>query len=689
MRLPCYAAPFALQVGGAAAYTAPSVPSAGRTAPPQRRSEAVHHIGFAKESLDHDDIDQLQAAWQRCARRIILSTMLAGSGHPGGSLSTLHMLLTVYATGRFNPKDPYEADRDRVFISHGHTSPGTYSVLCEAGFFGEEEMLLGFRRAGSIFAGHVENTVPGVEWTSGNLGQGLSAGCGSALAAKLHGKDFKVIVAMGDGEQQKGQISEARRFAMKYGLGNLIALVDWNKLQIGGDIRKIMPQNIVEEWQASGWNIIELDDGHNWDQIYTALRAAYTGAGLIDADKPTVILANTVMGKGVSFMQNDAEFHGKAPSVEQARKALAEIGLDADCDALIAKRKALTNPPEQHRIPAQPINVDTGTPRTYDLATKTDNRSGYGNALQDLGQLNNLVEGRTRVVAMTCDLEGSVKMGGFHKTCPGYFVEGGIQEHNSATLAGRLSIEGCQVFFSSFGVFGVSETYNQERLNDINQTNLKLVCTHIGLDVGEDGPTHQSIDYIGLLACCYGFRVFIPADPNQTDRVIRHAASTWGNCFVGMGRSKMSMLATADGASPLFGGDYTFVEGKADLVRDGDDAAIIAIGPMLHEAVKAHDALTAKGLNVRVVNMCSVVPIDRAAIVAAAKTGVVVTAEDHNVNTGLGTLVGNVIAEEGVACRFRKCGVPRYGASGAPAELFKAYGLDAAALAAAVEKLTE
>jgi transketolase len=643
----------------------------------------VYHIGFKKKSLDKADLDAMQAAWQRCARRIIVSTTLAGSGHPGGSLSTLHMLLTVYANARTNPKDPWDADRDRVFISHGHTSPGTYSVLAEAGFFDEEEMLLGFRRAGSVYAGHVENTVPGVEWTSGNLGQGLSAGCGAALAAKLHGRAFKVFVCMGDGEQQKGQISEARRFAMKYGLSNLIVLIDYNGLQIGGETKKIMPQHLVEEWQSSGWNIVELADGHDWQAVYKAIRAAYLG----EADRPTAILAHTVMGKGVSFMENDAAYHGKAPSLDEARTALAEIGAPDDLDALIEKRKALVNPPEVHRIPPQAINLDVGTPRTYGLDTKTDNRSAYGAALEDLGRLNNGAEGRTKVLALTCDLEGSVKMGGFHKACPAFFFEGGIQEHNTATLAGRLSLEGFQVFFSTFGVFGVAETYNQERLNDINQANLKLVCTHCGLDVGEDGPTHQGVDYIGLISCCYNFRIFIPADPNQTDRVIRHVASTWGNCFVGMGRSKMAMVARDDGSGPLFGDGYEFVEGRADVVRAGDDAAIVAIGPMLHEAVKAHDLLKAKGLRVRVVNMCSVVPIDRAAIVAAAKTGVVVTAEDHNVRTGLGTLVAGVLAEEGASCAFRKCGAHYYGASGAPADLFKAYGLDAASLAATVQAL--
>jgi transketolase len=646
----------------------------------------VYHIGFRKAALDDKDIEALDAAWRRCARRIILATTLAGSGHPGGSLSTLHMLLTVYANARVTPREPHDPARDRVFISHGHTSPGTYAVLAEAGFFDEEEMLLGFRRAGSIYAGHVENVVPGVEWTSGNLGQGLSAGCGAALAAKLHGADFKVFVAMGDGEQQKGQISEARRFAMKYGLANLVALVDWNRLQIGGETAKIMPQHLLEEWRASGWNIIEVADGHDWQQVYKAIRAAYRNE-TEHPDRPTGILAHTVMGKGVSFMENDAHFHGTAASPEQAHKALAEIGAPDDLDALAAKRAKLTNPPEIHRLPKRPINIDTGTPRTYGLDVKTDNRSGYGNALEDLGKLNNATPGRTRVIALTCDLEGSVKMGGFHKACPGFFFEGGIQEHNTATLAGRLSIEGFQVFFSTFGVFGVAETYNQQRLNDINQANLKLVCTHVGLDVGEDGPTHQNLDYIALLSSCYNFRIFVPADANQTDRVTRLIASRWGNDFVAMGRSKMSMIAAADGSGPLFGGDYAFVEGRADLVRAGDDAAILAIGPMLHEAVKAHDLLKRKGLAVRVLNMCSVVPIDRAAIVEAATTGAIVTAEDHNAHTGLGSLVANVLAEEGARCAFRKCGARYYGASGSPADLFRAAGLDAAGLAAAVEAL--
>ena len=646
----------------------------------------MYHIGFKKDVLDQKDLDAMHAAWQRCARRIICMVTLAQSGHPGGSLSTLPMLLTVYANARTNPKKPWDPDRDRIFVSHGHTSPSTYAVLAEAGFFNEEDLLLGYRRAGALYAGHIENVVPGVEWTSGSLGQGLSAGCGAALAAKLHGKDFRVYVAMGDGEQQKGQISEARRFAMKYGLANLITLVDWNRKQVMGDIDKVMPQPLLEEWRASGWNVLEVADGHDWQELYAAIRAAATG-GVEHPDRPTAILAHTIMGKGVSYMEDDAGWHSGAPTLERAKQALEEIGLPGGLDELIEKRKPLSDPIVVHHIPQQPINIDAGTPHTYDLKVKTDNRSAYGDVLEDLGRRNNLTKGRTKVVAMTCDIESSVKMGGFHKTCPEYFFEGGVQEHNTATLAGRLSTEGFQVFFSTFGVFGTAETYNQERLNDINQTNLKLVCTHLGLDVGEDGPTHQNIDYIALMASCYGFRVLIPADPNQTDRVIRHIASVWGNYFVGMGRMKLPIIATEDGSRPFFGDGYEFVEGKADVVRRGDDAAIIAIGPVLHAALKAHELLKANGLAVRVVNMCSVVPMDRAAVVEAAKTGLVVTAEDHNVHTGLGTLVGSVLAEEGARCVFKKCGVQYYGASGTSPDLFRSQGLDAESLAATVEAL--
>jgi transketolase len=261
-------------------------------------------VDINKECLTAEEISAFQAAFKRCARRIILATTLAGSGHPGGSLSSLGLLLMVYAIAKVDPKNPRGEDRDRVVISHGHISPGVYSVLCEYGFFPEEPFLLEFRRAGSAFAGHVEQSVPGVEWNTGNLGQGLSAACGMAKALKLKGLTRQVFCLMGDGEQQKGQVIEARRWAVKFGLNNLIVLIDYNKLQIGGSIFEVLPQDIAKEVEATHWNLIEID-GHDFQQIFQALRSAVLGK-VKDPSKPTAILAHTVMGKGISFMENDA-----------------------------------------------------------------------------------------------------------------------------------------------------------------------------------------------------------------------------------------------------------------------------------------------------------------------------------------------------------------------------------------------
>ena len=294
---------------------------------------------------------------------------------------------------------------------------------------------------------------------------------------------------------------------------------------------------------------------------------------------------------------------------------------------------------------------------------------------------------RVRVVAFSADLEGSVKLGGFHNTSPAAFIEGGIQEHNSATASGRLSREGYSVFFSTFGMFGVTEVFNQQRLNCFNKANLKLVCTHCGTDVGEDGPTHQAIDYVGLLRSTYSWEIFVPADPNQCDRMIRAIADRPGNQFVGMGRSKMNSLSTADGSAPFYGADYEFVPGRAELIRDGDDGAILAVGPMVLEAQQAHDLILQRtGKRIRVVNMASLRPFDRDAILAAATTGFVLTAEDHHPDTGLGGLVSMVLADAGIATRLERAGVDRWAMSGKPAEIRRAYRLDAEGLADRVVK---
>lgn len=634
----------------------------------------MFNISVDQTSLTEQQLKQLHEMWLRCMRRIIVSTTLAGSGHPGGSMSSLHLLLMLYSTLRHRGEDPCWPERDRLLVSMGHISPAVYSVLCEFGYVNEENMLLEFRNAGSSFAGHVECCVPGVEWNTGNLGQGLSVGTGAALALKMKRNPGRVAVLMGDGEQQKGQIGEARRFAVKYELNNLFGIVDRNHLQIGGSTNQVMPQMIRAEYVACQWNVFYVEDGHDFQEIFRALRRIYA-RDVDDPRYPSVLVARTTMGKGISFMENKAQYHGSTLSDEDAAKALEELELENPIPEYRTKRSSLVTFSEEFCAPALYPEINTGTPKTYSADTRTDNRSAYGAALEDLARLNNN-EAVPKIIGFSCDLEGSVKMGGFHRVSESAFFEAGIQEHHTATMAGAVSKEELVAFFSTFGVFGVDEVYNQQRLNDINRTQLKVVCTHLGLDVGEDGQTHQCVDYIGLLQNLFGFSVFISADPNQTDRITRYIAARPGNFFLGMGRSKVPVIADEAG-NPFYAGDYRFEPGRADWVRKGQQGAILSYGSILPFALQARDELAEKeGLQLALLNFASIKPLDTEAILTAARSGFLLTVEDHHVDTGLGARVATVIASEGISCRLLRLGVKQYGLSGTPRVLYGLEGLD-------------
>ncbi len=647
----------------------------------------MFHIDIEKQNeLTQEQITKLHTMWNRCATRIILSTTLAGSGHPGGSLSSLHILLVLYSVIRHRPTEPGWPDRDRVVISIGHISPGVYSVLAEFGYFSEEDFLSEFRRAGSSCAGHIEQTMPGVEWNTGNLGQGLSVGTGICLAQNLLARPGKTIVLMGDGEQQKGQISEARRFAIKFGQGNLIGIIDRNHLQIGGSTEEVMPVRVRDEYTSAGWNVLYVPDGNDFQTVFKALKRAWTHDRLVTG-RPTVLVMRTVMGKGISFMENKAKYHGSPLSNEDARSALRELGQDQGLLELWSRNR-IEHQIERHRKTpeAKFPSIDPGEPIVYDPGTKTDCRSAYGTALRDLAQRNNVADSVPKIVGFSCDLEGSVKMQGFHSVSRNTFIETGIQEHHAATCAGAVSREGLVSFFSTFGVFAAAETYNQHRLNDLNRTHLKIVSTHLGLDVGEDGPTHQSLDYVGLFNNLFGFSVFMPADPNQTDRIVRYVAANPGNCFVGMGRSKLPIITSMDGR-PFFDADYLFQPGRADWLRQGDEATFITYGSVTSQVLEAWSILDSQGLSVGVLNMASLKPIDRKSILEAAKKGPLITVEDHVVCTGLGAMVAQELIGAGMCQQLLTLGVTNYGSSGKPDDLYRLQGLDAESLAEKMKDL--
>ncbi len=642
-------------------------------------------LSFDAESLSQKDLDQLVTLRKQCAADIISAVTLAACGHPGGSLSCLDALLLLYATADISPREPLAPTRDRIIVSNGHITPGVYAVLCAFGFDERETFLAHFRQAGSRFGGHVENHVPGVEWNTGNLGQGLSAACASALAAKLAGERFSAFALMGDGEQQKGQLAEARRFAAKYALSNLCGLVDFNRLQIGGKTDEVMPVAIIEEYRADGWNVLEVD-GHDFQAIFQALRRFHKKE-LPAPDRPTAIILQTVMGKGVSYMEDDHVFHGTAPSKEAAAKAYAELGAENPLEKLAQKRKAQDGrtgaPPKlpHFRSPT----VELGPPRTY--SEKTDNRSAYGNVLKELGEKNNPKGVRPKVVGVSCDLEGSVKMGDFRKASPHAFIEAGIQEHHAAALAGRLSNEGYTVFFSTFGAFAGCEAYNQERLNDYNDARVKVVATHCGLDVGEDGPTHQAIDYISLFSNFFHFEIFVPCDPNHTDRIIRYVAGSDKPAFVAMGRSKLDIVTKEDG-TPFWSSSAPFSPGSYDVLREGNDGAIIVTGTLCGEAVKAHKRLLEEtGKRFAVYATGSLKPFPTDLVRAAAATGRIITLEDHHRDTGLGRIVAMTLVDLDLRAKLRRLGVSHYASSGTPADLFAQLGLDAAGVVRAAKEL--
>jgi transketolase len=623
---------------------------------------------FDKETLTDEEVKQLQELARLAKGDIIKMTRLAGSGHPGGSMSSLDIYLMVFSSANLKG-----TPRDHVVVSHGHTSPGVYAALARLGHMPVDEVVTFFRKGGSPYEGHVVRGLPFIDWSTGNLGQGLSAGCGFALGAKLRKENSHVYVLMSDGEQAKGQVAEARRFARKYGLSNITVVVDFNRIQISGRVEKVMPVNIAQNYLSDGWDVIEID-GHDPQEIYAALRKAR------QADNVTCILAHTVIGKGVAFMEGKEEYHGRALNEEEYAEAVSTLGLEDDFAAYKEKRKGTAK--STYPVEALDPSLVAGSPFTYTAENNLDNRSAFGKALKDLGE-KNIAEGRL-VCAFDCDLASSVKTSDFAKAFPDYFFQGGVQEHNTATIAGALSNTGVATFFADFGVFGIDETYNQHRLNDINRTNLKVVVTHVGLDVGQDGKTHQCVDYIGLTRNLFHFRPIVPADANQTDRAVRYAASTRGNFLIATGRSKWPVILNEQG-KPFFGDGYIFQYGAMDVVREGTDVAIVTYGGMLARALLVREQLAKQGISVKVVNMACVNEVDERVIKRLLNLRAVVTYEDHIPTTGIMPLLAFHLLAGGYRGKVQAFGVTDYGKSGDTEEILKLQGLDVGSIVEAIK----
>ncbi len=633
------------------------------------------HQGFAASVLNEQDVADIERDARNARGAVLTMTSVAASGHPGGSFSSMEMYSLLYSVARIDPQRPLWPQRDRIVVSHGHTSPGVYAALAQNGFFPVEDAVAHFRQAGSPFEGHVERTVPGVEWSTGNLGQGLSAGVGFALAARMTGHGWHTYVAMSDGEQHKGQVAEARRLAVKEHLVDLTVIVDLNGIQISGRTSDVMPVDVAADFAADGWGVIECD-GHDVRALHEAIAAA---AG--DGSRPFVVVAHTVIGKGVSFMEGEPEFHGRGLKPDEYVRAMAELGLEPELERF---RELREQPPVTMGldVAARPLALKQSRGREYGADVVTDNRSSWGTALVDISRENPDLP----IAVLDCDLAVSVKTDSFHEQRPDSFIQCGVGEHNAATVGGALSASGVLTFWSDFGMFGIDEVYNQQRLNDLNEAALKLVVTHCGLDVGEDGKTHQCLDYVGAFRNTFGWRVLVPADANQTDRLVRACASMPGNVAVAMGRSKLPIITTTDG-KPVFGGDYAFDYGKVTWAREGTDGVILTMGTVAWAAVDASDLLRAQGLSVGVGIVSCPLELDDEAMRASMAAPWVLVAEDHHWRTGLWASVAEWAALHRLGgSAIVPLGVRGYSSSGAATALYADAGLDTAGIVAAALK---
>ena len=606
---------------------------------------------------------------------IVRAVAKAGSGHPGGSLSAADILTALYFGGvmRHDPANPGDPDRDRFILAKGHAAPVLYSTLAHAGYFPVAE-LASLRQLGSRLQGHPDcRMLPGVEVSTGSLGQGLSIACGMAAGLRLAGNPAAVFALLGDGECQEGQVWEAAMFAGHQGLDNLVAIVDRNGLQIDGRTEDVCdPGDLAAKFAAFGWDATEVD-GHDIGALVEVLSAAKADR----SGRPHAIIAHTVKGKGVSFMEGQAGWHGKAPNAEQLAQALADLG--AQGEAAEPFGDFAVDPAAIAVHPAEPVRGATAeAPRLADPATAPARatRAAFGVTLAALAG-----EG-VPVVAVDADLTGSTTTSKFAAADPEYakrLFNCGIAEQNMVDVAAGLALAGNVAFTGSFAVFGTGRAYDQIR-NTVCYSNLnvKICPTHAGISVGPDGGSHQMVEDITLMRVLPNMRVLVPADYASTAAAIRLAAETPGPVYVRMGRESAPAVYE-DGAA--------FEIGRAYVLREGSDVTIVAAGLEVTEALKAAEALAAEGISAEVIDVFCVKPLDAGTIAASVtKTGCGVVAEEHSVIGGVGSAVAEALA---AACPkpLEFVGMDdRFGKSGDYADLSSYFHTDSSAIVEAVKR---
>jgi transketolase len=591
----------------------------------------------------------------------ITATTAAGSGHPTSCLSAADLVATLFfGQMRYDAKNPHFYNNDRFILSKGHAAPLLYAAWAENGFVPVPELLT-LRQFSSELEGHPTPRLAFVDVATGSLGQGLSVGAGMARAARFDKLDYNTYVLLGDGEIAEGAVWEAASFAGYYKLNNLIAIVDANRLgqseatAFGHDIGVY-----AKRFDAFGWRV-ETIDGHDIEEIAEVLG----GVGL--DDKPLVIIAKTYKGAGVSFLQDKDGWHGKPLNKEEAAKAIAELQPSAKSGLGVPIPTPNPLPAPANAVPASypPIN--------YNLGDKIATREACGTALARLGEAD------LRIVAVDGDTKNSTFADKFFKKFPERSTECFIAEQNMVGVATGLGTRGKVPFASTFATF-FTRAYDQIRVAGISQSNLKLVGSHVGVSIGEDGPSQMALEDLAMMRAIVGSTVLYPGDAVATEKLLEQMALIKGVCFLRTSRPKTPVI---------YGNDEKFPVGGAKVLRQnaGDKVTIVAAGVTLFEALKAADTLKTEGINVTVIDAYSIKPLGKDVILAAAKkTGnTVITVEDHYAEGGLGDAVAGELSADGIKVhKLAVVGIPH---SGKAEELLAKFGIDAAAIVKKVKLL--
>jgi transketolase len=597
--------------------------------------------------------------WNDLAAQIavdsIRATTAAGSGHPTSSMSCAHLLAVLFADHlHTDVQDPKLLANDRFILSKGHAAPALYAALKAIGAI-DDDQLLSLRKMGSPIQGHPVPSpeLPWVEVATGSLGQGLAVGLGMALAMRLDGAPSNVWVLLGDSEIAEGSNWEAIESIAFHGLPNVTAILDLNRLgQRGPTMHGWNADVFRDRALAFDWHAIEID-GHD----ITSIDGAYRHA--LAEDRPTLIIARTVKGYGVSFLADKEGWHGKAVPKEQEAAAIEELGGVRDI------RVTPPSPPDFK--PVQLGELRPAKAPTYDAPVAT--RKAFGDTLAWLAGH------RPDLVVLDGEVANSTHTEEVEDVAPERFVEMYIAEQCMIGAQTGLQALGKTAFAATFGAF-MTRAYDQIRMGAVSQANLRLCGTHAGVSIGEDGPSQMALEDLSSFRALNGSTVLYPADGHSTVKLVTSMCDLEGISY---------LRATREATPGLYGADEEFPIGGSKTLAssDRDAVALVGAGITVHQCLAAHDLLGAEGITARVIDAYSVKPIDGPALrKALAETGILIVAEDHRIEGGLGDAVLDALSADGrIDGHVIKLAVDALPGSGTPDELRAWAGIDASSIA--------